>query len=63
MSQNLQNDLDLAAEALKEIAEMHTGTRLDEAQCFLRARKLARLVCEELGIDHEDYTAGGQNRL
>jgi hypothetical protein len=47
-------------QTLIEIAEMATDSRLDEAQCFLRARKLAQKALDEWEIQYVDNTFGGK---
>jgi hypothetical protein len=51
---------DEVVEALVKIAEMATDGRLDEAQCFLRARALAQTTCKELEVDFVDSTFRGK---
>lgn len=48
--------------ALMEIAEMSTDSRLDEAHCFLRARKLAQRALDEFQIKYQDQTFGGKTK-
>jgi len=51
-----------AEEALKEIAEMHTDGRLDEAHCFLKARRAAMEALDKLGVEYTDNTFGGKSK-
>lgn len=53
--------VDNFGEALIKIAEMATDGRLDEAQCFLRARAVAQSALKGYEIDFVDSTFGGKS--